>query len=281
MQHSAPANSASQADDDVMMLHSAPAKMGSQTRSRENSETTDEEPTELLRCAIPIVDDPSGVPREHKDINMYSDSTSQASDDCGSYGTHNTHPTAWFSLVNRLWASLEPWPHAEQQNKFIIFKLEQMSTALVPVSVLQSICMLSIARKGGLGLLSLHGVLAACFFTVPIARLVYKRDYLAAEKLIIAWSLWRKVLFYHLHLADSTSIVGTVMHVLRPLRAVLEPIRFQWTVADLLGTLVLDCIVRNGNTVYWILFWHVLSLTTAVVVEIRHRKLFLALEKSQ
>eukprot|EP00798_Chlamydomonas_sp_ICE-L_P007366 gene7366-490_t len=259
------------------MQHSAPAKMGSRTRSGGNSETTDEDPMKLLQCAIRIVDDPSGVPREHKDMKICSDSTSQASHDY----TLNTHPTAWFSLVNRLWASLEPWPHAEQQNKFIMFKLEQTSTALVLVSVLQSIGMLSIVRRGGLGLLSLHAVLVACVFTVPIACLVHKRDYLAAEKLILAWSLWRTVLVHHQHLTDSTSIVCTVMHMVRPIRAVLEPIRFQWTVAVHLGTLVLDCVIRNGNSIYRILFWHILGLTTAVAVEIRHRKQFLALDKSQ
>eukprot|EP00798_Chlamydomonas_sp_ICE-L_P012039 gene12039-15144_t len=67
-----------------------------------------------------------------------------------------------------------------------------MSTPLMTASAMHSISMLSFARKGGLGLLSLHAVLTICFFTVPIARLVYKRDYLAAETLILAWSLWQK-----------------------------------------------------------------------------------------
>eukprot|EP00798_Chlamydomonas_sp_ICE-L_P008557 gene8557-33990_t len=191
-------------------------------------------------------------------------------------GLAGLHP--WYRLMKQLWSNLEPWPNAEQQNKFVMYKLETMSMIMKLFCFLQFFGHMSVALKGGLCLLSLHALLLACLFSIPTIRALYKRDYLFAEKLLFAYSFMRKAFSFHI-ITNVPFAVNFTLFV-RLGRAVAEPIRFQWALAENLSMMVLNCLFYFGVSFHWALLCHVLGLLTTVVLEMQHRKQFLALEKS-
>eukprot|EP00798_Chlamydomonas_sp_ICE-L_P006890 gene6890-30865_t len=190
-------------------------------------------------------------------------------------------PPPWYRLMKQLWSSLDPWPNAEQQDKFIIYKMEKMYMIMKMVCLLQLFGQMGIALRNGFCLLSLSAIIMACVFSMPAILALHKRDYLLIEKLVFTWCPMRKLFSYHLHVTSPT--INYMMPVLfvRLARAVAEPIRFQWALAENLGMLVLNYILPNGLSLSWILFCHVFGLHITAVQEIRYRKQYLALEKSQ
>eukprot|EP00798_Chlamydomonas_sp_ICE-L_P020718 gene20718-27530_t len=190
-------------------------------------------------------------------------------------------PHSWYRLMKQLWASLESWPNAEQQNKFVMFKTEKLSRIIKMVYLLQFVGQVCFVLRCGFCLLSLHAILVSCLFTIPTIRGLYKRDYLAVEKLLLARSLMRKLFAYHLHMSSRPPNLVVLLHFVRLAEAATQPVRFQWALAENLGMLVLDCIIPIGVSLHWILLSHVLGLLITVKHEIRFRKQNLALKKSQ
>eukprot|EP00798_Chlamydomonas_sp_ICE-L_P013617 gene13617-19493_t len=85
-------------------------------------------------------------------------------------------PPPWYCLMKQLWSSLEPWPNAELQNKFIMYKMEEMSMIIKLFCFLQFFGQMSVALRGGFCLLSLHALLLACLSSIPTIRALFKRD---------------------------------------------------------------------------------------------------------
>eukprot|EP00798_Chlamydomonas_sp_ICE-L_P019365 gene19365-26013_t len=114
--------------------------------------------------------------------------------------------------------------------------------------------------------------------STPTILALHKRDYLVIEKLLFAWWPMRKLFSYHLHM--TSRILNYMIPVLfvRLARAVAEPIRFQWALAENLRMLVLNYILPNGFSLRWILLCRVSGLLITAVQEIRYRKQYLALE---
>eukprot|EP00798_Chlamydomonas_sp_ICE-L_P019510 gene19510-26181_t len=115
---------------------------------------------------------------------------------------------------------------------------------------------------------------------MPTIRALYKKDYSAAEKLFLAWSLMRKLFSYHLQMTSRPPYFVKLMLCMRLIDAAVLPIRFHWALAENLGMLVLNCFLPTGLSLLWILLCHVLGLLINVVQEVRYRKQYLALEKS-
>eukprot|EP00798_Chlamydomonas_sp_ICE-L_P006339 gene6339-2964_t len=189
--------------------------------------------------------------------------------------------TPWYSLMKQLWLSLDPSPNAEQENKFIMYKMEKTATVMKMVCFLQFFGQMAIALRGGFCLLSLHAILLACLFSIPTTWALYKRDYLGVEKLLLAWSFVRKAFFHHIWVAIHPPNIVMFVFFNRLTRAAAEPIRFLRALAENLSMLVLNCILPYGISLHWLLLCHVLGLLVTVVVDIRYRKQYLALEKSQ
>eukprot|EP00798_Chlamydomonas_sp_ICE-L_P000503 gene503-1910_t len=183
--------------------------------------------------------------------------------------------------MKQLWSSLEPSPDADMEKKFILYKMDKLSTAMQLFLSFQVLGQMILLFKGGLGFLSLHVILVLCFFTVPTFWTFYSRDYLVAEKLLFAWTLWRKAFFYHIHCHGFMPFQRITFLILRPVRAVVEPLRFRWPIAENLVILVLDCILPDRWPLHWILLSHILGLLTSAAVDIRDRQMFMSLMKAQ
>eukprot|EP00798_Chlamydomonas_sp_ICE-L_P019132 gene19132-25739_t len=190
-------------------------------------------------------------------------------------------PRPRYHLMKQLWSSLESWPNAEQQNKFVMFKMEKLSTIMKMATWLQFFCQVTFALRGGFSLISLHAILLASLFTIPTIWGLYKRDYFAVEKLLLARSLLRKIFTYHLHVSSHPPNLVMPLIFVRLPESLSQPVCFQWALAENLGMLVLNCIVPIGVSLYWILPCHILGLLITVGQEIHYRKQYLALEKSQ
>eukprot|EP00798_Chlamydomonas_sp_ICE-L_P015013 gene15013-21082_t len=191
-------------------------------------------------------------------------------------------PPTWYRLMKQLCSSLGSWPNAEQQNKFMMYKMEKTSTIMMMawcLTLLSQVCFLLRER---LSLLSLHALLLLGLFTMPAIRAVSRQsNYLAVEKLLLAWSLVRRLFCFHCHMTNRPLNLMALMLLVRLAQGAAQPIRFQWALAENLGMLVLNCILPNQISFHWILLFHVLGLLVTVVQEIRYTKQYLALEKSQ
>eukprot|EP00798_Chlamydomonas_sp_ICE-L_P032158 gene32158-16691_t len=172
-------------------------------------------------------------------------------------------------------------PGAQLEKKFIMYKMGKLSAVMLVLCSIQAVNQTMVFIKGGLGFLSLHAILVICCFTVPTYWTFYKGNYSVAEKLLFAWALWRKVFFHHIHCHGCVSFVTKQLLTIRPVRAVAEPLRFRWSVAENLFTLILNCILPDGWTLHWILLSHVLGLLVSVAIEMRARRMFMSLEKAQ
>eukprot|EP00798_Chlamydomonas_sp_ICE-L_P001422 gene1422-32793_t len=185
----------------------------------------------------------------------------------------------WYRLMKQFWSSLDPWPNAKQQNKFIIYKMEKMSMTIKLVCLLQFSAQMGIVLRSGFCLLSLNAIIVACLFSMPIILALHRRDSSAIEKLLLAWSPMRKLFSYHIHITCPTHVYmrPLIMLTVRIAHAVAEPIRLHWTLAENLSILVLNYFLPTGVSLHWILLCHALGLLITAVQEIRYRKQYLAL----
>eukprot|EP00798_Chlamydomonas_sp_ICE-L_P032132 gene32132-16655_t len=190
-------------------------------------------------------------------------------------------PSPWCRLMKQLWSSLEPRPNAEHQNKFMMYKMEKTYMITMKAVLLNLFGQVCVVLRDGFSLLSLHALLLPGLFTVPAVLAVVKSDYLAIEKLLLAWSLMRRLFAYHCHMAARSPIFMIIMLAVRLAQGAAQPIRFQWALVENLSMLVLNCILPCEICLHWIILFHVLGLLLTVVQENRYRKQYLALEKSQ
>eukprot|EP00798_Chlamydomonas_sp_ICE-L_P019273 gene19273-25913_t len=190
-------------------------------------------------------------------------------------------PLPRYRLMKQLWSSQEPWPNAEQQNKFLMYKMEKSFMIMTLACLLNVFGHVCFVLREGFSLLSLHAVLLPGIFTVPTIRAVFKSDYLAIEKLLLAWSLMRRLFVFHSLMTSVTPNYLILMLIMRLAQAAAQPIRFHWALAENLGILVSNCFLPSGISMRWIFLFHVLGLLITVVQQIRFQKQYLALEKSQ
>eukprot|EP00798_Chlamydomonas_sp_ICE-L_P032133 gene32133-16656_t len=190
-------------------------------------------------------------------------------------------PPPWYRLMKQLWSSLEPWPNAQHQSKFLVYKMEKTYMITMIAVLLNLLGQVCFVLRDGFSLVSLHALLLSGLFTVPAVLAVVKSDYLAIEKLLLAWSLMRRLFAYHCHMAARPPNFMIIMLAVRLAQGAAQPIRFQWALVENLSMLVLNCILPCGICLHWIILFHVLGLLLTVIQENRYRKQYLALEKSQ
>eukprot|EP00798_Chlamydomonas_sp_ICE-L_P019278 gene19278-25917_t len=219
-----------------------------------------------------------GQPRDGLPPKLpHADSVPAVSTNCPGFAI----PPPMYRLMKQLWSSLGPWPSAEQQNKFLMYKMKKSFMIMIMACLLNVFGQVCFVLREGFSLLSLHAILLPGLFTVPTIRAVFKSDYLAIEKLLLAWSFMRRLFAFHSHMTCVPPNLLILMLIVRLAQAAAQPIRFHWALAENLGILVSNCFLPSGIFMRWIFLFHVLGLLITVVQEIRFRKQYLALEKSQ
>ncbi len=192
--------------------------------------------------------------------------------------------TLWSRLapfMKQLWSRLAPLPNADQEKQVNLYRIENNSTVISTLCVYQIITMMCLALKVGGAAIWLHIILLLFCCNVMLLWVIYKRNYRAVEKHLLAWMFYRHTIFIHIHFVGGTLVTSNLAQLWRPFRSFGEPISLTWASAENLGALLLTLIIRKEPFNHWILLSHFMGFLITVALQIRGRNQFLALEKSK